>query len=276
MMRRLIHSIKSGPGYEPEYLAVLAQATALGYTLPSTSQSNLNNKKIKYLKDEGIWNALSVLWFAKQESGLEDFATLNWVNPTQFQLNQSNGSLKPSFVAGNGFRGGNGSGIKYFFTNYFLSTDTNIGLNNISVFFKSFDVPSPYAEQTYFVGARNSNNGGQLFVADQSNSQNDFRLFSTSQTPTLQNDENKHRFILRTNSSSYNTYQEGLFLVNTSITGTGTITTRELLFLGMNNNGSLLGTNSNGGLSYLALANSVDLIGKQVEIYEIMEELYTP
>jgi hypothetical protein len=277
MSRRKLFMRKKG-GFEPEYQAVLDEATALGYTLPSSTQSNINNKIIKYLKAEGIWTGLSVFWYAKQESGLADFATLNWVDPIVFQLNQSNGTLKPPFVANNGFRGGNGSGEKYFNAGWIPRSDSNIGSTNISCFYKCFDTPSTFTVTSYVAGTRTGNDKSQILISNSSNNSMLFRLFTAQGAQSYnQNIQDNHAFIINDGTNPYNIYNNGVFNTTFNITtGSSLMSNLELTFLGLNNNGTKAGTNNNIGVSYLAFGNATDLSGKQVEIYEIMEGLYIP
>lgn len=262
--------------FESEYQAVLDRATALGYTLPSESQNISNNNKVKYLKAEGIWSGLSVLWYNKQESGLEDFATLNWVNPTQFQLNQTNSSLKPTFVPDNGFRATSGTG-KYFNTGWI--PNSNLSITNIGVFWKAFDIPSTFATATSICGCRGpllAVDRGQILIQDNSQTQTLFRLGLYPTQNTLQTSENRHRFMARGVSNTYVVYENGSVLQTINADAPNALPSLQLTYLGFNNNGSILGTNSGAGVSYLAFGTQTSLSGKQVEIYEIMEELYIP
>jgi hypothetical protein len=263
--------------FEPEYQAVLNRADALGYTLPSSTQNISNNNKVKYLKAEGLWSGLSVLWYNKQEAGLEDFATLNWVNPSLFQLNQSNSSLKPTFVPNNGFRGGNGTGQRYFNAGWIPQNDTNVAINNIAVFYRFFDIPSPFTVPTLAVGTRTGINGGQLLFLNNSNNSVLNRIGNTTQQNIIpQGGQNSHFSAIRTNNDSYPSYLNSVLNLTYLPASPIALSPHELVYLGFNNNGTKQGSNSNGGLSYAGIGSGNVFEGKQVELYEIMEDLYTP
>lgn len=106
--------------FDPDYQAVLNTATALGYTLPDTSNQVSGNSLVVALKSAGIWNKLDVL-YVPATSGDQNFATLNWKNPALFQLTLVN---SPIFVSRVGFQGGSGP-ARYLDTNY--NFQTNIG-----------------------------------------------------------------------------------------------------------------------------------------------------
>ena len=262
--------------FEPEYQAILNRAAALGYTLPSNTQNISNNNKVKYLKTEGLWSGLSVLWYNKQESGLEDFATLNWVNPNLFQLNQSNSSLKPTFVPNNGFRGGNGTGQRYFNAGWIPQNDTNVAINNIAVFFKPFDVPDAFTVVSAFAGTRTANNGGQLTFQNNLSNLMLIRMGNSSAFTVNQILQNSHFSAIRINNTGYPVYRNGNFLGNANVLTPIALSPFELVYLGLNNNGTKSGSNSNAGLSYIGFGSGSVFSGKQVELYEIMEDLYTP
>lgn len=264
-------------GFEPEYQAVLDFAIANSIATPDDSQNNINNLKVKYLKQESIWGNLSVFWNMKQPYGLDEFATLNWIDPSLYRLNQSNGSLFPVFDANNGYKGGN-SVQRYFNTGYILNSDSNVSQGDISVFYKSFNVPSTFVSVSRFFGTRNSGNAESILFTDGSNTSNNYRVFTTSNTTTVQTDNNKHiaiaRFAIGTAPDVYvdgvSTYVMGLAgaFINKP--------TFELVVLGINDAGTKTGNDNQTGLNYLAIGNSTAGVGKQNVFYEIMEGTYTP
>jgi hypothetical protein len=98
--------------YEPEYQAVLDRATVLGYTLPSASVQVKQNTLVAALKANGVWSQLDVFYVFAND-GSAQFATLNWVNPNNFQCTLVNA---PNFTTNQGFAG-NGS-TSYINTNW--------------------------------------------------------------------------------------------------------------------------------------------------------------
>ncbi len=139
MYNNIFYEFGNGVEYEPEYLAVLSYATSQGYALPKRDQNNKNNKKIKRLKEEGIFSELDVLYNFKQATGLANFSTINWVNPGTYNVTQSNSAFVPFFEADKGYKGHEASG-SFFSTNYIPSTNaTNAILDDVGVFFKTYD-----------------------------------------------------------------------------------------------------------------------------------------
>jgi hypothetical protein len=138
--------------YEPEYEAILQYAISNGYTTPKRNQNFLNNKKIKQLKSEGIFTELDILYNFKQQSGLEDFCKINWVNPGVYNATQST-LLMPTFEPDKGFKGTNST---YFFTNYIPSVNaSNALLNDMGIFFKTYDEVSGVVAGTRDGGGNN-------------------------------------------------------------------------------------------------------------------------
>ena len=111
----------SATTYDSTYQAVLDYANTQGYTLPSLSGQSLQNEIIVELKNNSIWNKLD-LFYLFQTDGDNDFATLNWVDPSSYKITEVN---SPTFTTNVGFMG-NG-------TNAYLNTGWNatIGPNFI-------------------------------------------------------------------------------------------------------------------------------------------------
>lgn len=117
--------VGSGSPYTSEYQAILNQALTLGYSVPDETQRNKDNTAIVNLKSNGIWDQLDLFYGM---TGNTNFATLNWKNPTQYQLTLIN---SPSYNTTLGFTG-NGT-TSYLSTNW----QPNVGVNftqNVSGF----------------------------------------------------------------------------------------------------------------------------------------------
>ncbi len=115
--------------FTSEYQAILDEATALGYTLPSAGQQAKQNQLIIDLKTAGVWDKLDVFYVYANDSG-QNFSTLNWKNPNVFQ-----GSLinSPTFTTNQGFAG-NGT-TSYISHNYNPATQgAQYQLNSASIY----------------------------------------------------------------------------------------------------------------------------------------------
>ncbi len=114
---------------QAEYQAILDQAVSLGYALPATSQQQADNAIVYYLKAEGLWNEIDVLYIFNRPSAQQNFTKLNWKNPASFQLTST---ASPAFVDGQGWVG---NGSTYWSTNFapsvngvkFLFNDLSLG-----------------------------------------------------------------------------------------------------------------------------------------------------
>jgi hypothetical protein len=119
---------RRGDSFTPEYQAILARATALGYTLPSAGVQVKQNNLLKELIAAGIWDKLDVFYLFAQD-GQAEFGTLNWKAPLLYQSTLVN---SPTFTSNKGFAG-NGSS-SYINTNFNPSTGgVNYVRNNASV-----------------------------------------------------------------------------------------------------------------------------------------------
>lgn len=113
-------------GFTAEYQAVIAKATALGYTLPSASTQTKQNQLLLDLKSSGAWAKLDVFYMFAND-GSKEFATINWKNPNANQI-----TLVGALMTWNssGYIGG---ALSYLNTNYNPTTNaTNLSQNNAS------------------------------------------------------------------------------------------------------------------------------------------------
>jgi hypothetical protein len=118
-----------GVAFSAQYQAVLTEATAQGYTLPSASQQAKQNTLLNTLISTGVWAKLDVLFVLANDGGAS-FACINWKNPsgTKATLISS-----PTFTTNQGFNS-NGSS-SYIDTNYNASTQgVNFTNNNAGEF----------------------------------------------------------------------------------------------------------------------------------------------
>lgn len=97
---------------DPDYQAYLDRGTTLGYSLPSASQQAIQNQLVLDLKSAGAWSLLDGFFIWAQD-GDSDMATINLVNPSNYQLTKVNSI---TFTTNLGFKG-NGSNM-YLNTNF--------------------------------------------------------------------------------------------------------------------------------------------------------------
>ena len=110
--------ISQGSAFDADYQAVLDRASTLGYTAPSAAQQTLQNTLVEDLKTAGVWSKLDAFYLFATD-GDSDYATLNFVAPSNFQATKTN---SPTFTADEGFTGDGVSA--YLDTNLNASTDT--------------------------------------------------------------------------------------------------------------------------------------------------------
>jgi hypothetical protein len=250
--------------FEPEYIAVLNYAIANNITIPKRDQNVKNNKKIKKLKQLGAFTELDLFYYFKQEAGLADFARINWVNPNQFYLTQSNSLLVPVFEARKGFKGNFADG-KFFNTQYTPSIHAvKATLNNTSVFYKSY-------EEVLGVVMGTRNGASNNFVIRQANANGG----NVNQFSANTGDPSIGQFALNSHvlnakpSNTHNYYVNGVLSQTVTYAST-TLSTHPMSIFGWN----LAGTTAQfftGGIEYIGLGsgffNTIPL-----ELFETMNE----
>jgi hypothetical protein len=149
--------------FTSEYQAILDEATALGYTLPSAAVQVKQNNLLKELIAAGIWAKLDVFYLFAQD-GQAEFGTLNWKAPLLYQSTLVN---SPTFTSNKGFAG-NGSS-SYINTNFNPSTGgVNYVRNNASVVLYMDTIND--AGLKFFCGAINGGLTSQLAEDNTANS----------------------------------------------------------------------------------------------------------
>lgn len=71
--------------FDTDYQALLDYATTQTYVLPSSAQQIVQNQVVLDLKTEGAWIEYDVIYVPAND-GSRQFGTLNWKDPTVFQL----------------------------------------------------------------------------------------------------------------------------------------------------------------------------------------------
>lgn len=240
---------------QSEYQAVLDRAIALGYTLPSKEQQRLDNNVVYYLKLEGIWNDIELLYMFKSDAS--DFTKINWKNPSSYLLTSSS---PPSFETKAGWSCGTNT---YWDTNYIPSTNAvKCLVNDCSVFYKNYGTGTVAS----IFGTRN--NSGNNFWA--SNPGTLLHSNTISMPYALDNAS----ILSVKNGTTMNHYENGVF--GTSFTYTSSsLSSVSLSIFALNNNGTIQNFNTSGSvkLSYFGLG-SKNIEAKQLELYKILNNLY--
>lgn len=99
LLRRGVFS--GGASFETEYQTLLDKGTASGFSLPSSAQQTAQNNLLKSLKTDGILTKLDAFYLFAT-NGDSDFATLNWIDPDEFQATKVS---SPTFTTNVGFNG---------------------------------------------------------------------------------------------------------------------------------------------------------------------------
>lgn len=83
-MSNLINTYLTHPNntsLDVDYQAILDEMSLQGYTLPNSSDQNIQNQIILDLKSNGIWNNIDAMWYFIGSSDKEG-KLINWKNPT--------------------------------------------------------------------------------------------------------------------------------------------------------------------------------------------------
>jgi hypothetical protein len=140
--------------FEPEYLAVLSQADAMGYTKPSGAQQAKQNNFLKSLKSLGIWAKMDIFYMFATDAE-NSFATLNWKSPGQNHLTKVS---SPIFETNKGFRG---NGVDAgFMTNFTPGGASQYSLNDASRITWIYDNTATNTATGCIDGLRTGGTGG--------------------------------------------------------------------------------------------------------------------
>ena len=231
--------------YEPEYTSILQYAISNGYNVPKRNQNFLNNKKIKQLKSEGIFTELDILYNFKQQSGLEDFCKINWVNPGVYNATQST-LLMPTFEPDKGFKGTNST---YFFTNYIPSVNaSNALLNDMAVIFKTYDEVGGVV-----AGTRNGSGNNFNFRKANLSGADGASLYVSTGGGLIVFDNNSH-ILHSKNGLTHSYYVNGTLTASATYSSTF-LSSVQLTLFAWNLNGAP-GQFFTGGIEYFALGSS--------------------
>lgn len=252
MYNNIFYEFGNAFEYEPEYLAVLSYATSQGYTLPKRDQNNKNNRKIKRLKEEGIFAELDLLYNFKQAAGLANFSTINWINPGTYNVTQSNSAFVPFFEADRGYKG-HGSSGSFFSTNYIPSTNaTNAILDDVGVFFKTYDEISGSV-----AGTRNSSLNNFSIGKSTIGNSNTFLHGTTNGGNLFRSEFDAASHIVHAkNNDTHSYYLNGVFTASAIYSSTSSFLSSFELTVFANNNGGTKISLFTGGIEYFGLGSS--------------------
>jgi len=139
--------------YDPDFDAVISEATAQGYTLPSLPQQALMNQIVIDLKADGIWNKLD--FFALFENdGSTQFGWINWVDPTGTKA-QHVGS--PTWVSNEGYTSLDNA--NYYDTNFNMAGATQASQTNATAGAYVDHIQTTNNSSFLFGAVNGSNNG---------------------------------------------------------------------------------------------------------------------
>lgn len=110
--------------FSAQYQAVLTEATAQGYTLPSVAQQAKQNTLMTTLISSGVFAKLDLI-LVMANDGSKEFSCINWKNPSGAKATLIN---SPTWASNEGFTG-NGTS-SYLLTGYNPDGTKNYKLND--------------------------------------------------------------------------------------------------------------------------------------------------
>jgi len=254
-------SFYSYSSFDGSYRDIIDQATSLGYALPSAYTQYVQNKMILDLKAAGIWNKLDVLYSMDNDASTVDFATLNWKDPTSFQLTLVN---SPTWVPEHGIQT---SGTAYLDTNFTPSSHgVNYALDSASIGLRHENIVTG----TNYLGTVNGATG--LLQLSVSNTAANF-INSLNSLGTTSGASSTQRFRIFDRSSStavaYRAVTDAVVLTSPAVntqTSTGLPTTS--VFLGRS------GTTYFASIFRYAFLGGTLTDSEKNETYRILQSLY--
>jgi len=204
------------PSTDPDYQAVLDYATLQGYTLPSASGQTLQNDLVVELKSAGIWSDLDI-FYVMATDGDEDFAKLNWKQPSSFNLVE-NGSV--NFITNVGFQNDIAVNTNYLDTQFDPSLyGSGYTLNDAARILWDYDATP--GGQNIFDGGTTTRWRGDFNTTQRINQGN------TNLPTAFDNTGLGFKMMQRTSSSNVNMYNNSStptsFVVSSTIVDVGTL-----------------------------------------------------
>jgi hypothetical protein len=238
-------------GFDPDYQAVLDRATFLGYTLPSSGQQILQNSIVVSLKASGVWAQTDIFYVFANDGG-QEFATLNWKNPLQFQCSLVN---SPAFTSNVGFN--SDGATSYINTNWNPTTSSQqMTLNSVHRSFYNYNYRSTAASNILGVFS------GTIDRIALSNSNSTLRLNANvnNLSPMIDNRSTGVHVYNRLNSSDVRLLVGGNFTNHTSASVSRATSPRTLYYSGLVTNATdiVFSTYSEGGQLSDAESTSIE------------------
>jgi hypothetical protein len=213
--------------FHPLYKKILARASVLGYTKPTYYRQIRDNGLLVKMIQNGIWNDLDIFYNFWHDGG-ESYGFINWKNPDNFLITKT-GTV--TFTSLDGSKGNGSNGC--YDTNWSpLTHGVNWTLNNAGFFIGVKES----AGATEFVCG-----GSDAGVSAPNNCA--FRPRSTvdtgsdalnndgSQNPSGRPDASGQWHVLRTSSTAFSVYRNGILNVTYGSTASTGITTSNLAIL---------------------------------------------
>lgn len=261
---------------EPEYQAMLDYALANSFELPGLTQQGIDNKKVKLLKQAGIWDELDKLHIFNATytpaSWAVNFYRINWLDPTKYLLNTTAGK-EPDWVSGKGFKsiGANGDFVRTGFIPNIHAVKSSI--DNWSEVFKTFDAPTTYANNLWIYGGRPSPITSHALIGNSASNQLMARLSLSSFLTIQQTSINRHYHLLRENFGIAEVigFRDGVTELSKAAADTAQLTILpevEQYMFGYNENGTPVTNVGNLGISYFATGSK--LFNERLDFYNIL------
>lgn len=261
--------------YDSSYESMLDYAIANNISIPNSAQRILDNQRILNLKTESVWDELDTLWYFKASYPpiltSDNFYRINWKNPSLFRLNGTN---TPVFITNQGFKALTGKS-QYFKTDFIpLINAVKCIANNKSIIFHPFDIPNVYTNNSSIIGGRigGSTDNRQINIARSSSTLILTRIYNFGPNQTISSSDQNTHWHFSVNGTSGNRYSNGSLVTSLTEPISGGLTQVQLSIFGFNLNGVFSGSPVDSGLRYIALGS--ELSAKQLEIYEILNDLY--
>lgn len=266
-------------GFEAEYQALLDYGTANSFDLPTATQQEKDNLKVRYLKITGAWYEMDVIRIYNAEnyaptSWAKNIYRLNWKDPSKFALTADAGA-EPVWTNGSGFLGGVD---KFARTGFRPALDASLMKhNNAAEIFALFNAPTTYSTGYYWFGGRSSVSGDtSILIGQNANAKFLSRVHSGNGEVQLtnQNEINSHFHILRENNQLL-AYRNGNTLLPTIISDLKTVMTEfEQYEFAFNTAGTATISAVQIGIKYHLQGAAARV--KRLDIYEILNGNFTP
>ena len=265
-------------GFEPEYQAMLDYAIANSFEHPTATQKEIDNLKVRQLKQTGIWYEMDKVHIFNSTyaptSWAVNFYRINWKNPNAFLLTADVGK-EPTWVSGSGFKvtGGSGAFAKTGFRPF--THGVAMSVNNASETWAMFDAPTTFqSDGFYWAGGRNSGSSiTSVLMGNNANNAFLTRLHAEAAMTITQSELNSHFQICR-ETNLIKGYQNRL--VELPLIGTvnyySAMTDFEQYLFGFNTAGTATTSAVTHGLKYYLSGSS--LRAQRLDLYQILNETY--